>query len=99
MAYGTVGKFRIKPGHVDDAIGLVKEWESSRKPNVTGAIAGYTYQLDSDPNTLMVAAVFADKAAYVANADDPEQDKWFSRMAEHFAGEPEWNDGEIVSGA
>lgn len=40
--------------------------------------------------------VFEDKESYVANANSPEQDARYRRMAELFAGEPEWHDGEIV---
>ena len=94
--YGTVARLKVKPEAVDELIALMAEWEQSRKPNVKGAVASYVYKLDNSPNELMLCAVFSDKAAYVANADDPEQDKWFQRMSEHLAGEPEWNDGEII---
>lgn len=98
MAYGTVGRFRIKAGHMDDAIAILKEWERDRKPTINGAVGGYTLQPDLDQDSLFVMAVFADQKAYLANADDPEQDTWFRRLAEHFAAEPEWHDGQVVTG-
>lgn len=98
MAYGTVGTLHIKPGHVEDVVALLKEWERDRKPSVNGAIGGYTLHPDLHQNTLIVVAVFADQKAYLANADDPEQDKWFQRLAEHFAAPPEWSDGQVVTG-
>ena len=45
---------------------------------------------------MILVAVFQDKASYEANADDPEQDKWFKEVMEMFEAEPDWNDGEIV---
>ena len=94
--YGTIGKFKLKPGTLDAALVLFDEWERDYKPKIDGAQAGYTYQLDSDPNTIVIVAVFRDKDSYVANADNPDQDKWFGRFAELLDGEPEWNDGQIL---
>lgn len=99
MAYGTVGKLHIKPGHIADVVAILNEWETDRKDKVDGVIAGYTLHPDLHQNTLIITAVFRDQKAYLKNADDPDQDKWFSRLAEHFSAEPEWNDGQIVSGA
>ena len=97
--YGTVARIRPKAGSEKALIAMMDEWRKSRKAKVKGAVATYTYKLDRDPGTLLMAVVFQDKKTYRANADDPEQDKWFGRIAEHFAGEPEWNDGQIVAGA
>jgi hypothetical protein len=43
-------------------------------------------------------ATFPAKAAYRANAADPEQDGWFRRMRELLIADPEWRDGRIVGG-
>ncbi|MGH2830845.1 MAG: hypothetical protein ACRDJM_10220, partial [Actinomycetota bacterium] len=59
---------------------------------------GYTYKLDSDPNTLILVAAFKDKASYQANANSPEQDKWYQRFREFMTVDPEWMDGEIIQG-
>lgn len=94
--YGSVARFTVKPGRVDELISVMEEFDRDRKPRIKGFRGSWVYRLDADANTLMLAVGFEDKAAYMANADDPEQDKWFQRMAEHMAGEPEWNDGEII---
>ena len=94
--YGTVARLSVKPGRFDELVGLMEEWERDFKPKVDGAQEGYLYRLDSDPNAAIMVAVFRDKAAYTANADNPEQDKWFQRMRDCLAADPEWNDGEIV---
>jgi quinol monooxygenase YgiN len=95
--YGSVAHVKIKPGHWDAVIPLLEEWGRDRKPQLAGAVAAYCYRLDADPNELIIAAVFADKAAYFAQGDVPAQGEWFGRLNEHFAGEAQWNDGEIVT--
>jgi len=94
--YGTVARFKVKSGHFDDLVGLMHEWDRDRKPQVKGAVAGFIYRLDEDRDEAILVAVFKDRDSYKANADDPEQDKFFQRMREHFASDAEWNDGEIV---
>ena len=94
--YGTVFKFRVKAGHENDVLALWDEWDRDFKPKVKGAKEGLMYKLDNETNTFIGAAVFESKALYVANADNPDQDKWFQRFREHLEADPEWNDGEIV---
>ena len=53
--------------------------------------------MDSDPTHLILAVLFESKEAYEANASSPEQDERFHKMMALLAGEPQWNDGEIVS--
>ncbi len=43
-------------------------------------------------------AVFEDKASYEANADNPEQHKWFGSLRDLLTEDPAWEDGEYVSG-
>ena len=92
--YGTVANIRVKAGHGDDLKRIMQEWNAERKPKVKGALNGYLFELDSDPQDWIIVALFEDKATYEANADDPEQDKWFRRLMEHLDGEPQWHDGE-----
>ena len=96
--YGTVAHIRIKPGQEKSLIALQEEWNKTRKPKVKGAVAGYLYKLDKKPNEMIMVAVFQDKKTYVANADDPEQDKWFRRVRALLEADPVWEDGEIVVG-
>lgn len=94
--YGTVARFRAKPGRAGDIVALMEEWSRDFKPKVRGATAGYVYRLDADPNEMIMTAAFADKDSYVANASSPEQDKWFRRFRELIEADPEWSDGEII---
>ena len=47
---------------------------------------------------MLLLAVFTDKASYVANANDPEQDRWYRGLRELLAADPTWEDGEISEG-
>ena len=92
--YGTVAHIRVKAGHGDELKGLMHDWNTERRPKVSGAMSGYLYQLDRDPQDWIMVALFQDKESYVANAEDPEQDQWFRKLMEHLDGEPQWHDGE-----
>jgi len=93
--YGTVFRFQVKPGSADDVKNLFAEWERDVKPAVPGALHGFLYQLDKDPNSFIACAVFQDQKSYMANADSPEQDKWYGRFRALLTADPEWNDGQI----
>jgi len=95
--YGTVANIRVKAGHGEDLKRIMIEWNAEHKPKVKGALTGYLYQLDSDPQDWIMVALFDDKESYVANAEDPEQDRRFRQLMEHLDGEPQWHDGEAFS--
>jgi hypothetical protein len=97
--YGSVAHVKIKAGQWTDVIPLLEEWGRERKPHLPGAVVAHCYRLDADPDELIIVAVFADKASYFAQGDDPAQGEWFGRLSQHFATEVQWNDGEIVTSA
>ena len=41
---------------------------------------------------------FADKESYEQNADDPGQDEWYQRLRAVLQSDPDWEDGDIISG-
>ena len=93
--YETVAHMRTKAGYEDALRSLIQEWNTERQPQVPGALTGYLFKLDRDPQEWILVALFQDKASYQANdADDPEQDRWYKRFVEHLEGEPQWHDGE-----
>ena len=94
--YGTIFHMKVKSGQEQTVIDLMETWERERKPKVKGAVGSLMMRPDNKPGYLIGAAVFEDKASYEANADDPEQDKWFRQLREHLDGDPEWEDGEYV---
>jgi len=94
--YGTVAHLRVKPGQEQALLALQREWESQRRPKVKGAIGEYLYKLDRNPNEYILVVLFQDKETYSANANDPEQDRWYRRWRELLEADPQWNDGEVV---
>ena len=96
--YGTVARMRPKQGRLQDLEACFREWSSTRKAAVPGALASYGLVPDAATGEVIALAVFADEAAYRANASDPEQDRWYQRMRDLLAADPEWCDGRIVGG-
>ena len=92
--YGTVAHIRIKAGRDDAVRSLLQEWNTERRPKVEGAVIGYLFKLDRDPQDWIMIGLFQDKETYEANANDPDQDRWFRRFMENLEAEPQWNDGE-----
>ena len=96
--YGTVARMRVKAGQRQALLNIMEEWNRERRPKVKGAQTSYILFSDSDPNQAILMAIFDDKDTYRANADDPEQDKWFRQFRELLEADPEWEDGEIQEG-
>ena len=94
--YGTVANLRVKAGQEDELRGWMERWDRERAPRIKGPVATYVYRMDNDPQNLILAVVFESKESYVANAEDPEQDKWYQQMVQHLEAEPEWHDGEVI---
>ena len=93
--YGTMARIRVRPGHGEQLEALGREFEEQRRPRVDGFVCSYLLTPDGHPDERLLLAVFRDRASYRANADDPEQDRWFRRWREHMAADPEWTDGEV----
>jgi len=94
--YGTVARMKVKAGELEQLQKSLEDW-GDQDPKAVGAVATYIYQLDNDPNELIMAVLFKDKKTYMANADDPKTDEWFQRVRAHLEADPEWNDGEVIS--
>jgi quinol monooxygenase YgiN len=97
--YGTIGQARVKDGKLADALALEETWARERGPQVPGAIAGYLFQSDADPNLITIVAIFRDRDTYHANAADPGQDAWYQQLRSLLASDTTWNDGEVVFSA
>ena len=94
--YGSIFRMKVKSGQEQRIVELMKEWETEHAPKIEGAIASLLLKPDRQSGELVAVAVFKDKASYRANADRPEQDRWFRRMRELLEADPEWEDGEYV---
>jgi quinol monooxygenase YgiN len=93
MYYGTVAKYRLKPGHEEQLMGVMKGFEQSPP-------AGWMYttffRSAEDPSDIWMSVAFESEEAYRKNADSPEMDRQYRAMLEHLQGEPEWHDGHVI---
>ena len=96
--YGTIFRMQVKRGQEQQVAQVFKDWERERKPKVKGAVSGFLLKPDNSPGVMIGVAVFADKASYMANADDPEQNLWYQRLRPLLQADPEWEDGEYLAG-
>ena len=95
--YGTIAIMKVKPGQEQALNAMFDKWWAERAPKAKGAIASSVHRNDSNPSEVIVSVVFADKASYDANADDPEQDKWYQEMRALLDADPRWLDGEVLA--
>ena len=91
--YGTVSRFRIKPGSEEELLAVTRDFGANPPPGFVGA---YLYRLNSGGDEYITAAAFSDKATYERNSNEPRQQAWFARMSELMVGDPQWSDGEII---
>jgi quinol monooxygenase YgiN len=92
--YGTVARFCIKQGQEEEFLAAFEEQEGNVE--VEGQLGYYIYRLDNEPGVFYLSVIFASRDTYWANARSPEQDARYRKLAEYFAEEPQWFDGEIV---
>ena len=97
--YGTIFRMRVKRGHEAGAAKAFEDWERELKPKIEGAIESLVMRPDGKPGELIGVAVFKDEASYRANADSPDQDRWYRALREHLEADPEWEDGEYIAGS
>ena len=92
--YGTIARFRIKPGVKDE---FVKTIDSFGDVIIPGWVADYYFQMDKDPNEFYLVAIFKDKETYLANADSAEQHGRYLVFRSFLVDDPEWHDGMVLS--
>ena len=92
---GLLVQSRTPQKNGDALRSLTQEWNVERRPKVRGAVTGYLFELDRDSQDWIMIGIFEDKEAFMSNANDPEQDRWFWRVMEHLESEPQWNDGAV----
>lgn len=93
--YGTIARFRIKPGVKDE---FIKAMDGFGGDFIAGWVADYYFQTNKDPDEFYLVAIFKDKETYDANADSAEQHERYLVFRSFLVDDPEWNDGFILSG-
>lgn len=90
--YGTIARMRVKAGKQAELEQVFKRGASE----TPGFRFAYVYQMDSDPQELMLVVAFDGKDTYHTNAQSPEQHQEYLAYMKLLEGEPEWHDGEII---
>ena len=94
--YGSIFSLKFKAGQERKLLDMFQQWEKERKPKAKGSVMSLVLRPDDRPGELVGVAVFKDKASYTANANDPEQDRWYREMRKLLLADPKWQDGEYI---
>lgn len=94
--FGSVFHMRPKAGQEDALMQMENEWLRERGSNIRGFVTSYIVKPEKNPGEIIGVAIFEDRESYYANAEDPEQDRWYRRMREMLEDDPIWEDGEIM---
>ncbi len=95
LRYGTVARFRIKPGMRSLFLGVMN-YSSGTSRTTPGPINLVAIQTDKRAAVFLISVVFESREAYRANSESPEQHEDHLRMMEFLADPPDWNDGAII---
>jgi quinol monooxygenase YgiN len=91
--FGTIARYRLKPGHKDSFMNEMKSFESDPP---AGWVYHTVFQSTKEPNDIWMSVVFESEEAYRKNADSPNMDREYRKMLEHLQGDPEWHDGHVI---
>jgi quinol monooxygenase YgiN len=91
--YGTVAKMKVKPGKMDE---LMKTMGGGGSVQPNGYLGEIVYQMDNDPNEIMLCVFFQDKDSYHANANSPDMNKEYETYRALLEADPVWHDGEVI---
>ena len=88
-------KMRAKSGERQKIIDHFDLWFRERRPGVGGFIRAVLCSNVNDPDEFMAYAMFADKEAYDANSNSPEQHAWYEKLRSYLDADPDWFDGAV----
>jgi quinol monooxygenase YgiN len=88
-------KMRAKHDERQKVIEHFDLWLRDRRPGLGGFIRVVLCSNVADPDEFMAYAMFADKKAYDANSDSPEQHAWYEKLRSYLVADPEWFDGTV----
>lgn len=87
--YGTIAKMRLNRANVPALVTLLADQTSQIE-----GILGSEVLVAEESDVAWLVVRFTDKAAYVANAESPEQNERYLQMRALLSDDPEWHDGE-----
>jgi quinol monooxygenase YgiN len=92
--YGTVARLKTKPGQREVITAMLEQTGGQLDP---GEVTAHFFSLDSDPDGLVLVAVFESKEAYVANSKRSETHERYMQLRSLLAADPEWLDGSVFT--
>jgi hypothetical protein len=95
--FGTTALAKPRSGQEGAVVEHFNHWWRDRAPKVRGALMGTLYRNTTNPAELIMTVVFASKALYEENANDPEQDRWYGELVALLEEEPRWIDGDVLA--
>ena len=93
--YGTIARMKVKKENLEALQAWAKEAETRQVP---GFRAAHVLIPDHWNDEVIVAVMFEDKGSYDKNADAPEQHESYLKMRALLEADPEWTDGEWITG-
>ena len=91
----TYFRIRAKPGERQKVIDQFDVWQRGRRHQAAGFIRFVLCSNVNDPDEFMAYAMFADRKAYDANSNHPDQSLWYETLRSFLAADPEWFDGTV----
>ena len=92
--YGTIARVKVKKAKIREFFALGKEWDDRERKRAIGFLGADLLWEDQDEGSACLIVRFIDRESYLANANSPEQDKFYRRMRDCLENDPEWIDGE-----
>ena len=89
--YGTTARMRVKEENREK---IREVFSDQSRENPKGFVATYVL-MENDSDVVWMTAVFEDRAAYDANANDPAMHEVYMKYRPLLEEEPEWHDGVI----
>ena len=93
--FGTIARVTVQSGKEQEFLAIGEQWTRERGKS-TGQVAAYAFKVEGKQHEYLLVGIFRGRDTYVANAEDPETDRWYRRMRAVLEADPEWNDGEVV---
>lgn len=90
--FGTIGRFRPKPGAEEQVQALTAEWSRTIRGRIPGAVVQMDGRPADRPGEIVAIVLMQDEQTYRDLASLPEQDAWYRRLRECLTVDPEWED-------
>jgi quinol monooxygenase YgiN len=93
MKFGTIAKYKVKPGNAEAFMTQMGNIEANPP---AGWLYSTTFQSTTDPNEIWLSVVFESEDAYRKSANSPEMDRQYRENLDKLQGAPEWHDGHVI---